>query len=170
MVLRLGAHPAFVPENVAARHLRALGRDGGAGSDADKGCSRDWRGVVGRRACGTWKRYDSVVSRHSSVRCGAGVGGEKSAPTVLAASSRIRADGTPFAAVWRASMTALRSTVLALFAMLVASSAVAAGGPGVPAAIHHYESVVLAAPDAATAGEPKAGGPLSLSFRTLGRQ
>ncbi|HSP96713.1 MAG TPA: M12 family metallo-peptidase [Candidatus Dormibacteraeota bacterium] len=67
-------------------------------------------------------------------------------------------------------MTAFRSTALALFAALVASSAFAAGGPGVPAAIRHYEPVVLAAPDAGTAAGPKAGGPLALSFRTLGRQ
>src|SRR4029079_3846841 len=42
------------------------------------------------------------------------------------------------------------------------------GGPGVPAYIHHYSPVHVASPAAGTAGT--AGGPLAMSFTTLGRQ
>ncbi|MFN8642853.1 MAG: zinc-dependent metalloprotease family protein [Candidatus Binatia bacterium] len=67
-------------------------------------------------------------------------------------------------------MTVSRSVAVVLLALLASPLvASAAGAPGVPTAIHHYEPVVMSAPAAGTAALRK-GASLSLSFSTLGRQ
>ena len=94
---------------------------------------------------------------------------------------RIGVLGTPLAITRMARHSLLTPTIMRIsraFAVtclvLVASVAsrapavAASAGPGVPAYIHHYAPVHVASPAAGTAGT--AGGPLAMSFTTLGRQ
>ncbi len=67
-------------------------------------------------------------------------------------------------------MTILRSTaaLLVLVAAGPLGRAFAADAPGVPAFIHHFDTVHVASPAAGTSGA-NSGGPLTVSFATLGR-
>jgi hypothetical protein len=64
--------------------------------------------------------------------------------------------------------SALTWLVLVASAASRAPAIAASDGPGVPAYIHRYAPVHVASPAAGTAGS--AGGPLTMSFTTLGRQ